>query len=219
MPRTRLALFAATAAVATAAGLAQGAAAPKELVSDPAGDARVLGAAYDVVSANLKTTGTTKKVGKKIVYTPTALVTTVTLAGPPSTTGGSQVAFSADTSACDGGSFTWYYTPGQPGNDAGRVFIFGCGSDVGAGLGKAETLAVIPTVSGNTITWTLKLKELGADLPLKSLFSNLQVRTDQNDPVTGEVGTALVTEFGTIFADELNASIDTAISDATYKLQ
>jgi hypothetical protein len=212
MRRARLALLAATAAVASGAGLAGAAPPAKPLLTDPAGDARVLGAGYDIVSATLTTAGTTKKVGKRSVYTPKDLVASVTLAAPPSTQPGTQIKLSADTTACDGGSFTWYYTP-----SGGRLFVYGCGVD--DGLGKSESFDLEPVVKGNTLTWTVSLKEFGADLPLKTLFSNFRAQSDQNDPATGEVGTALVTDFGTIFTEQANVSVDTGLSDATYKLQ
>jgi hypothetical protein len=203
--RTRLALLAAATAVTTATTLAGAATtAPATLVTDPAGDARGLGASYDIISADLRTTGTTKKVGKKVTYTPTALVAQVTLSGPPSTATGYSVNFFADTSACGGGYFQWGYSPGNAILGDGNLFVSGCGTDNGTGAAEFFDSAA-PVVSGNTITWTLSLKEIGADLPLGSTFTAPTVYADFNDPATGLVGTSLVS----------GAPVDTAIDSAT----
>jgi hypothetical protein len=51
------------------------------------------------------------------------------------------------------------------------------------------------------------------------MFSGFRAQTDQNDPVLNQVGTAVVTDFGTIVAEQADVSVDSGLSDATYTLQ
>lgn len=215
MPTKRLALLLA-AVVAAAVPMTAGAAAPKPLLTDPAGDARVLGGGFDIVSGNFATTGTTKKVGKKTVYTPKYLLTSLTLAAPPSTTPGMVITFFADSSACDGGTFEWTYRPGNKLFGDGDVFITGCGAPL-ATDGPSEIVGTIITVSGNTITWKLALADMGRDLPVGSTFSNFRAYADVNDP-SSFYGTNIGNESGTGLG--IDTSIDSAKTDSTtYKLK
>jgi hypothetical protein len=211
MIRTRLALLAAATAVATAAGLAGAAPTTKPQLTDATGDAKALGASYDIVSGLLTTTGktTTKKVGKKTVstYKPTALVAKLTLAGAPVSTTGTVYSFGMSTSACGGGSFSFTYTPGAL-LQSGDLFIIGCGTD--SGTGPAEFMSDVKAVlAGNTITWTMPLADMGSDLPLTSTFSGFSASVDLNDPVFGLIGTGLTGG---------STSIDSATGDTTWKL-
>lgn len=208
MLRTRLSLLVAISALLLTANLAD--AAPRPLLTDPKGDALALGASYDILSANLFTTGTTKKVGRKTVYTPVYMVATVTLAGPPSKQLGATVNLSADSSACRNGTFKWSYTPGSRLSNS-NLFVTGCGE-----VARGNT---VPTdfvdgstavVKGNTITWRFKLKVLGKDLPLGSTFRNIYAQSDINEPVFNLFGTSLLAPEG---------DIDYAETAAIYKLR
>ncbi len=210
MRHTRIALLAATATVAATASLA-GAAGPKApapttVITDPTGDARVLGSGYDLVAVTMVTKG--KKVGK--AYRPTDLLVTLTMAGPPTTQKGAALTVSMKTTACGNGSFMYSYTPGATlGN--GDLFVSGCGTTTPGTSGLSEILSdVVPVVSGHTVTWDLPIAELGQDLPIGSTFSGFSASSDLNEPVFGIIGTG-------IFAGL--ASIDTASGSGTYKLK
>lgn len=205
MPRARLALLAAL--VSTALASPHAGAATKPLLTDPKGDAIALGNSWDIVSADLVTTGTTKKVGRKSVYTPTVLLASVTLAGPPSTQVGTKVHFRTDISACGGGYIDWSYLPGtKAGHNNG--FVVGCGDPLVNGQ-LSERVGDNAVVKGNTITWKLRLKEMGKDLPLGTTFRKPVVSTDVNDPYFGLFGT------GTLAP---TTSFDDAKSSNTYEL-
>lgn len=210
MTRTtrRLALLAAAALAVTA--LHQPAsAATKPLLSDPSGDAKLLGAGFDIVSADLRTTGTTKKVGKKTVYTPTYLVASLTLAGPPSQQLGSTFTLNASTSACHNGTFAWSYAPGSVLGDS-PLYVTGCGTTNPGSSEPSEFVAgCYLSIAGNTITWKLKLTELGRDLPLKSTFFDVVAQSNVDEPVFNLFGTNLL---------EPDSSIDYAETAAVYTL-
>lgn len=214
MTRLRVALL--TALLLALGALHPAGAAPKPLLTDPPGDAKVLGSGFDIVSASFSTKGTTKKVGKKTVYKPVYLVTSVTLAGPPSTDKGATVTLTAESSACNHGTFTWYYTPGSVLSDS-NLFVSGCGelgpTDSLPLLGNGQGSEFVPdsgaVVSGNTITWRFKLEELAPDIPVGSTFSNISAESDVEEPVFNLFGTSLLAPSG---------CIDYAETSATYKL-
>jgi hypothetical protein len=208
---SRTLVLLAAAAVALCAPLAQAAPSTKPQLTDPSGDALPVPGSYDIVAGQLTTTGitTTRKVGRKVIktYKPKNLVATLTLTAPPSTQQGSAYTFDADITACGNGYMSFTYTPGAFLGD-GSLFVSGCGTD--DGTGPAEILDdVVPVVKGNTITWTMPLADMGSDLPLSTVFSNLTASTDLNEPVFGLIGTS-------VLAPE--SSIDGASSDATWKL-
>lgn len=216
MRRSPLILLAVAATALAFVPSGAGAASAKPLITDAKGDARALGSGYDIVSADLYTTGTTKKVGKKTVYTPTKLVLTTTFAAPPSSTPGATYNVYADVSACDNGSFNWYYQPGNTLYGEGQLYIDGCGESDATGTSMFVGEAY-PVVKGSTITWTMPLKAMGPDLPLGTTFTNFRVYADQNEPVANLVGTTLVNaateEAG------LEGTVDTATSKAVYRLK
>ena len=212
MMRPRLLLFAAATAVTVTGSMANAAPTIVPQLTDPVGDARALGASYDIVSGLLTTTGTTTtaKVGRKMVktYTPKNLVAVLTLAGPPSTQTGSVYTFAMATTACGNGSFQFQFTPGAT-LQSGDLFVTGCGKSTPA-TGPAEFISDVKAqLSGNTITWTMPLADMGSDLPLSTVFSAFTAETDINDPVLGLVGTG---------AEGPTTSIDSAKSDASWKL-
>lgn len=179
------------------------------LVTDPKGDALPIGAGFDIVSANLYTTGTTKKIGKKNVYTPKYLWATQTMAGPPSTLRGTTMTFHADISACGNGSIDWEYHPGNVILNDSSVLVVGCGTTT-AGVTE-ESVAAEFQVVGNTLMWKLRLSDIGnKDLPLGTTFSGFYVSSDVNDPVTNIFGTSLLSP---------DSDIDYAKSSASYTLR
>jgi hypothetical protein len=164
----------------------------------------------------MATSGTTKKVGKKTVYTPKYLLASLTTAGTPSTSPGTVITYFADSSACDGGTFEWTYRPGNKLFGDGDVFITGCGEPL-ATDGPSEILGTEITVKGNTITWKLTLADMGSDLPLGSTFSNFRAYADVNDP-SSFYGTNLGNE--SALDIDVDTSIDSAKTESTtYKLK
>lgn len=210
MRRSRAVVLLAVLAIAASPLLAGAAPAPKPQVMDPKGDARLPEAGFDILSAGLKTTGTTKKLGKRTVYTPTRLVATVTLAGPPPTIPGTNIEFRAAASACKGGDFTWTYHAGPVGpfDTGGDLFVSGCGDTGSLGTQSATFGDVIPVIKGNAITWTFRLKDLGSELPLGSTFRNFRVSTDISEPVLYFAGTNTVD----------TTSIDLAVNNSFWDL-
>lgn len=211
MTRTRLVAVCTAAALTALAPLAHAAPSSKPQLTDPSGDALPVPGSYDLVAGQLTTTGvtTTRKVGRKVIktYKPKNLVASLTLAAPPSTQAGSAYTFTADITACGNGYMSFTYTPGAVLGD-GSLFVSGCGTD--DGTGPAEILDdVVPVVKGSTITWTMPLADMGSDLPLSTVFSNLTAASDLNEPVFGLIGTSLLTP---------ESSIDAASSDASWKL-
>ena len=214
--RTLAALVLAPALLA--APLAHAAPSTKPQLTDPSGDALAPG--FDVVSAQLTTTGTTttRKAGRRTVrtYTPKNLVARVTLAEAPSTTPGTSIQLHVDMTACDGGFMEFQYTPGaliSAVSEIGDVFVSGCGSDSGAG--PSEYIGdVLAEVKGSTISWVMPLTSMGADLPLSTVFSGFKVQADVNEPVMGLAGGY---EVGAM-TEGAAGDIDYASSDATWKL-
>lgn len=213
------------ALAATAVASPSWAGAPKPLVTDARGDARVLGADFDITSATITTTGVTKRAGSKVVYTPTSLVASVTVAGTPSRQPGSTVTFYAATSACDSGELVWTWRPGNLALGEGELLVDGCGSSSTATGGAFEFIGVDVSVSGRTLSWKSRLKDFQGDLPLGSTFTAFRVYTDQNEPVTNYYGTGIghdedLGDVG-ISLDELltDTAVDTARSSATYVLR
>lgn len=169
------------------ATLAHAAPAAKPQVVDPAGDALAKG--FDVVSAQLSTTGvhSVRKVGKRTVktYTPKALVATVTLNEPPSTTPGSSVQLWVDSTVCGSSEFEFVYRPGALLNTAlgssGDLYVVGCGPN-------GEWLDVAAVVKGNTITWTVPLGQVVPELRAGVTFQNFRLYADVNEPLLGLLG-------------------------------
>ena len=199
--------------VAAAVALASGASAaptpgPRSLTfADPAGDA-VASTAYDITAVTATTTGVVTKTGKgkskgNAVYTPKALVLSMTLAEAPSSTPGTLYEIDVETSAC--GTLMAYFTPGADGSGA----LVGCGSEPDETGSTATTFDVLPTVTGKTITWTLPFSMLPAEMKPGSSLSTFAAYATQADPAVGVVGPYL-------FTSELN--FDNATSDAVYKV-
>jgi hypothetical protein len=223
MKPSRLALALAASLLATAAPFAHASSKPSPQVTDPCNDGPQDTAhpGVDLKSMQMSTAGKTtyRKVGRKrkAIYTPTDMVVVLNLCGPvDTTTPGVNYTVAVDTSACDSGSFQFgyrTYARSLPeGLYDGDLFISGCGTDSGAG--PAEFMPdVQAVVSGSTIKWDLPLADLGSDLPIGSTFTNFQVRSDVDEPVTGELGTWFVGSISNGAAD-----LDYAKSDSVWKL-
>ena len=206
----RPALLLTAAAAVALASTASGAApvGPRALTfSDPAGDAAPSGA-YDITAVTATTSGVITKTGKgkskgNAVYTPKALVLSMTLAEAPSTTPGTLYEVDMETSTC--GYLYVYFTPGVDGSGS----LVECGSEPDETGSTATNIEVEPVVTGKTITWTLPFSMLPKEIKPGTSVTDFQAYSTQVDPVTGVVGPYLV-------ASDLN--FDNATSDATYKV-
>ncbi len=185
----------AVAALAACAALAApaGAAAPKPQITDPKGDSAVLGAGGDIVSALFSTTGSTTRVGKKTVYTPTRLVVTVTYAANAST---EQYATHVVQFAAPG---------------CGEIYLQHFS---GGKFGSAECLEdpfdPITSVKGKTVTFTLPFSSVGkAYFKKGAALTDLKVYSAVAEPVLG-YETAQ-------FADDPGAS-DVATTTGVYRI-
>ena len=159
-------------AVMAAPGLAAPKAAPQ--ISDPKGDSLAGQAALDIVSVLYATTGTGSGKG----YQPKKLVVTLTLAGPPSTTGVVTYRVVADTDGCGLIDLRW-----APGNATGTVI-----GDTYAKFGScAEAIFFFPKVQGSVVTFEVGLKVAGIDRG--TVFSDFVARVDASDPAVAEFGT------------------------------
>jgi hypothetical protein len=153
----------------------------------------------DIKSVTMSTTGRTShrvvRHKRVTVYTPTTLVTRMTLCGPVSSVPGVNYFVKADTSACGNGNFQYQYRTAEsslPSElNSGDLFVTGCGKP-NAGTTSEFISDVQATVAGATITWSLPLADLGADLPLGSTFTNFEAHSDYDDPWVGEIGTWFV---------------------------
>lgn len=167
-------------------------AAPKPQIVDATGDAPA-GAGYDVVSALFTTAGSTAKVGRKTVYTPTKLVVVVTYAG--------NVA--ADAYA------TQVVTFDAPGCDDVYLQTYSGGTFASADC-LEDPFDVSVKTSGKTVTFTVPFGTLGKQyLKPGAVLSGLATYTALAEPVLGyETGELTL---GT-------ATVDTATTDKVYKI-
>lgn len=180
-------------AVALAVALAAPvSAAPKPQITDPAGDALLAGG-YDIVSALFSTTGTTVKVGRKTVYTPTKLLVTVRYNAtvPADAYAAQVVTFNAP--GCDN-IYLETYTGGTYGTA-------NC-------LEESFTFSAKP--SGKTVTFSLPFSIIGkATLKKGARLTALRTYTAIADPVVGyETGEFTMGQ----------AAVDSATTDAAYKI-
>jgi hypothetical protein len=196
--RTRLLAVAAVAALAAAVPAT---AAPAPQITDPAGDARTQSAGADIVSALFGTDGTTQKVGKKTVYTPTKLVVTVTYAAAPSTDPyvSHQVLF---TSPGCGSVYLEVYSGGTFG-------VADC-------LPEDASFDVSYKVSGNSIVYTLPFNSIGKQyFKPGTALTDLTAYTAIADPALGYETYELTAAPGVLPVD---GGIDVATSAASYRI-
>jgi hypothetical protein len=147
------------------------AAAPKPQITDASGDTVVPAAGTDIVSVLFSTAGTTTKVKKKTVYTPSKLVVAITYAAPVDVD--PQAAHTVTFSSGCGDVYLEFYAGGTTYAEADCV----SGSfDFGA------------KVAGKTLTMTLPFATLGKSLKAGSKLSGLRAYTAFGDPVIGSEG-------------------------------
>jgi hypothetical protein len=171
---------------------------PRSLVvPDPTGDVVAAGAAYDITSIGMTTTGTTE--GR--TYTPKSFVVTMTLAGPPSTQAGSAYNVDVELAGCGPASFG--YTPGATFGE-GSVFTE-CGSPADETGSTATLYPTPPKVKGNVITWTIGVKTPGFK-PGTSV-TEINGSTTFNEPLFGLIGPAII---------DRGLSFDVAETDKSY---
>jgi len=196
--RTRLLAVAAVAALAAAVPAT---AAPAPQITDPTGDARNQSAGADIVSALFGTSGTTAKVGKKSVYTPTKLVVTVTYAAAPSTDPyvSHQLVFEL---------------PG-----CGRVYmeVFNGSSTFGDAecLGDGVTFDPSFKMAGNAITWTLPFQSIGKQyFKVGTALTDLVAYTAVAEPALG----LETQDFFGAAPLPVDGALDFATTTAAYKV-
>lgn len=190
----RLPLVAALTAVALASSAS--AAAPQPQITDATGDqVPVAGAGYDVVSALFSTSGTTTKVKKKKVYTPTKLVVTLTYAGDVAKEDYATQVVEFDTPACENVYLQVY---------AGVTATYGDGDC----LPTDTSVEFDAKAAGKTLTLTLPLSLFGSGV-LKSgtVFTNLDTYTAYAEPA-----------FGLETGIRPETALDYAKTAATYKV-
>jgi hypothetical protein len=145
--------------------------APKPQISDATGDTVVPAAGTDIVSVLFSTAGTTTKVKKKTVYTPTKLVVTVTYAGP----------VDVDPQATHTVTFN---------SGCGAVYLefFAGETTYGEADCAADSFDFGTKVDGKTLTFTLPFGTLGKSIKPGSKLSELRAYTAFGDPVIGTEG-------------------------------
>lgn len=202
--RTSTARFALAAAGLAVVGLVGGAhaatpapAGPKTLVVTDATADAVTNHGDDIAKLTLTTSGTTKKVGKKLVYTPKALLVSIETAAAIPADGTVQYDIEATTDGCK--SFYMYATPGSKLDPLGSA---SCDD-------KAATFAGSTySVKDKTITFTIPLGDGPGFAAGKSLTA-IDAYTGHVDPVTGEVGPVIIG--GTLSNDDV-------ATDAAFKI-
>jgi len=164
------------------------AAAPAPQIIDAAGDARGAQGSMDIVSGQFTTTGT----GKGKAYKPTKFVVTLTLAAPPSSGPGLTYEIGAATSSC--GDVVFTYEPGTPYSALAGVNGWADWGDCPIRDDSPYEL-LTPKVTGNTITWSFGMKQLGKGMKVGTVFSKFEARVDPSNPVvpfpSNTTGTAL----------------------------
>ncbi len=195
--RTRLLavlLAACTAALPAHAG------APKPQITDKTGDEKVPNApGMDIVSATFSTAGTTARVGKRTVYTPTTLVVTVAYAGP----------VAADPYVTHTVLFT------VPGCGEAYLEVFG-GGTYGVADCLSDEFAFTTAVSGATLTYRLPFASIGKQyLKAGAALTDLVVYSALGDPVEGFE----TEELSSIATGGLvEGAVDLASTTAAYKV-
>ncbi|HEU0133159.1 MAG TPA: hypothetical protein VFQ85_19445 [Mycobacteriales bacterium] len=171
------------------------AAAPKPQITDPKGDTAAPMAGTDLVSVLFGTSGTTAKVKKKTVYTPTKLVVTLTYDGQPSADPTVSHVVTFDAPGCDDVYLQVYGGDGT----------FGSADCVNAAFDFGYK------TSGNTITLTLPFGALGKSLRGGAKLGALRAYTAVGDPLIG-LETVVMTS-----RDE--TANDVAKTDALYTVK
>lgn len=155
----------------------------------------------------------TKRVHGRSVYTPTALVASVTTVGPQ-TSPGVQLYFESTITGCAGGgsgTFHLFYATTTTPVRSVEESVVGSDDDYLDGCGVADgDVMYFPTtekVQGTTVTWTIPLASLRGYVGRGATFVGARVTADQNDPILGYEGT------GTVYVTGYDTSIDSASTD------
>lgn len=189
-------LVAAVAATFALAAPGHGAV-PKPQIVDPTGDALPpISAGYDVVSALFRTEGTTAKVGRRTLYTPTKLVVTVTYAGSVPTEDVAAQVVMFDAPGC------------------ARVYLerYALGSTYGTAECLADPFSFNTKASGKTLTFTLPFATVGKGfLKPGAVLTNLRTYTSIAEPVLGF-------EAGEVAGPAEAGTVDNAETDAPYRV-
>jgi hypothetical protein len=197
----RLSLAAAGLAVIGLVGAASAATTapvgPKSLVvTDPAADSK--GLPGDIAKLTYSTIGKTAKVGKKMVYTPSALTIAVETVSSIATDGSVQYDVEGNLAGC--GNFYLYASPGSALDPLGSS----CADDATVKFDGSSY-----AVSGKTITFTIPLRSIPGAVA-GGVVSALFAYTGSVEPATGEIGPVLI---GSSPLDN-----DEVASDGVYKI-
>lgn len=196
--RTRLLAVAAVAALGAALPVS---AAPAPQITDPTGDALTQEASADIVSALFRTEGSTTKVGRKSVYTPSKLLVDVTYAAAPSTD--PHVAH--------------VLTFNAPGCGVVYLEVFMLGTWGVADCLPDTDFEVSYKINGNTLTYTLPFTVVGKQYfkPGSSL-TDLVAYTAASEPTVGVESVEVVSSAPV--APPVNGAIDHATTKTAFKI-
>lgn len=211
--------IAAAALVAPAAG----ANAPNTalVVTDPAGDANFSGVhggavpipsqgAQDLVTATLDTNKVASKIGRRTIYTPTAVKFVLGFAENVSTAPGSSYGFVAMHSACGQMRIQVFYTP--LGLDTyGDLADCGEPDPTTGDTQFAFSTLFTPKVAGKTITIELPLKVMPKNFKAGTALSEILAYSTHAEPVFGYQPAD--------FSATRSAVVDQATSTKAWKIQ
>lgn len=171
---------------AAVVGAATSHAAVQPQIVDPKGDAIGLQGMHDIVSTTFEITKTVKKVGKKTVATPKALVVTMKLGAAPSPAPGTHYGVVAST---DCGAFglgaSIYALGGTSYKATGSFFECGPEEDVAGVILTTFRVAPVLTLGPDSITWMIPYKGLPKEITVGDQFFDLTAYTAPADPVFG----------------------------------
>jgi hypothetical protein len=195
MTLRRLVLPLVLAASLVAATSSQAAPAPQ--VTDPAGDAVGLQGMHDITSITYEVTGTVKKVGRKSVKTPKALVVTLGLAGAPSVAPGTYYAVGAVTD-CGALTMSASLTALSAPSYGGSGTFFECGPEQEVAGVVVTPFGVSPTITlgATSVVFTVPWKSLPKEIALGDSWFDLQGYTTLSDPVIGFDSQTFTSIFG-----------------------
>jgi hypothetical protein len=170
--------------------------------TDAAGDSLPPQGSTDIVKVSYETSGEGK--GKK--YVPKLLVVTMELAGPPAT---QFVSYEMRQEVSGCGYLSFLYTPG--GSQADGIISSAC-YEPEPTTGSPNIVLFSPKVDGNKVIWRVNLVILPKPVKLGATFSGLTAMTQYAEPVTGILGTGILSNFGLVDIT------DRASSPASFKL-
>jgi hypothetical protein len=195
-------------------------AATRPLVTDARGDARALGAGFDIVGADVRVVTSKKPVPGRQPYLRKDLVATVTFAGRPEPRHMS-LQLAVRSSTCRGpGSYMWRWA-----GDGGVALPLASPNQLTtsrcSARGSSRYFDVESGIKGNSLVWTISLRELGEDLPVGTVLDEFRVYAHLTAPVAG---TEMTAEDHVLVNQGLNhrgpnTAIDQATSSARYVIR